>query len=220
MSGGKIMVENYISPRFRWDKLNNPCFDDLVNVFEDRIRNWLIEPAKSLLQIKNGDIPAISLLFTYFEGIQIYISGKDSKGASAKFFIDGVLGVLGSSGIKKPRLKNMAKAIYAEGRCGFFHNGMSGKRIQYSEIRNEALIVTLPKINCELDFNGEVESIVINPKRFCWCVERHFNKYISDLKNLENKSLRENFNKIVDMKWDIEGKDLIIGMTEEEFKNS
>jgi len=73
------MVRNYISPNFTWEKLENPSFDDLVDVFEDRLRNWLLEPAKSLLQLPHGFVAAISLLLTYFESIQTYISGQDSK---------------------------------------------------------------------------------------------------------------------------------------------
>jgi len=212
------MVDNYISPNFTWEKLEDPSLDDLLDVFEDRVRNWLLEPAKSLLQLPHGFVATISLLFTYFESMQIYLSGQDSKGASQRFFIDGFLAVFGSPGIDKSQLKNMAKTIYTEGRCGFFHNGLSGGKIQYSTIRDEALTVTLSKVDGEIDFNGKVGSIVINPDRFYWCVNRHFEKYISDLKNVENMALRENFKKAIDIKWDLEGEKPIIGMTEEEFQ--
>ncbi len=212
------MVDNYISPNFTWEKLENPSFDDLVDVFEDRVRNWLLEPAKSLLQLHQGFVATISLLFTYFESVQIYLSGQDSKGASQRFFIDGFLAVFGSPDIDKSQLEKMAKTMYTEGRCGFFHNGMSGGKIQYSTIRDEALTVTQPKVDGKIDFNGEVGSIVINPDRFHWCVERHFDKYISDLRRIENATLRENFEKAVDIKWDLEGEEPIIGMTEEEFQ--
>ena len=214
------MVENYISPNYTWEKLENPNFYDLLDVFDDRVRNWLLEPAESLLQVHQGFVSAISLLFTYFESIQIYISGQDSKGASTRFFIDGFLAVFGSPGIDKSQLKNMAKTIYIEGRCGFFHNGLSRGKILYSKARDEALTVTQPKVDGRIDFNGEVHSIVINPDRFHWCVKRHFNKYIFDLRKNENKTLRVNFKKAVDIRWDMEGKDPIIGITEEEFQKN
>lgn len=214
------MMDNYISPNYTWEKLENPSFDDLLDVFEDRVRNWLLEPAESLLKLPQGFVATISLLFTYFEPIQIYISGQDSKGASKRFFIDGFLAVFGSPGIDKSQLKNMAKTMYSEGRCGFFHNGLSGRKIGYLTDRDEALTVTQPKVDGKIDFNGKVQSVVINPDRFHWCVKRHFDKYISDLRKNENKTLRENFKKAVDIKWDMEGKDLIIGMTEEEFRQT
>jgi hypothetical protein len=40
---------------------------------------------------------------------------------------------------------------------------------------------------------------------------------MSDLKRIDDKTLRENFRKVVEMKWDLEGEEPIIGMTEEEF---
>ena len=70
---GNIMVDNYISPNYTWEKLENPNFDDLLEVFEDRVRNWLLKPTESLLKLPQGFVAAISLLFTYFESIQIYI---------------------------------------------------------------------------------------------------------------------------------------------------
>lgn len=214
------MVYNYISPNYTWGKIENPSLDDLLDVFEDRVRGWLLEPVDSLLQLPQGFVSAISLLFTYFESIQIYISGQDNKGTSKRFFINGFLAVFGSPGIDKSQLKNMAKTIYTEGRCGFFHNGLSGRKILYSKARDEALTVTLPKVDCKIDFNGKVQSIVINPDRFYKCVKRHFEKYIFDLRKNENKNLRENFKKAVDIKWDMEGKDPIIGMTEKEFQKN
>jgi hypothetical protein len=44
----------------------------------------------------------------------------------------------------------MAKTIYIEGRCGFFHNGLSRGKILYSKARDEALTVTQPKVYGEL----------------------------------------------------------------------
>ena len=113
----------------------------------------------------------------------------------------------------------MAKTIYTEGRCGFFHNGISGGRILYSRAIDEAITVTQPKVDGKIDFNGKVKSVVINPERFQWCVKRHFDKYMSDLRKNENNTLRENFKKAVDIKWGMEDVDPIIGITEEEFKN-
>ena len=69
-------MDNYISPNFRWDKLEDPSLDDLIDVFEDRVRNWLVDPAKSLLQLPHGFIATISLLFAYFESIQTYMNIK------------------------------------------------------------------------------------------------------------------------------------------------
>jgi hypothetical protein len=43
-----------ISPHFEDKKLDNPTLEDLIDVFEDRIRSWLLEPARALLQTQHG----------------------------------------------------------------------------------------------------------------------------------------------------------------------
>ena len=210
-------MDNYISPNYKDEKLEDPSFEDLIDVFEDRVRNWMLLPAESLLESHHGFVAAISILFTYFEGIQTYASGKDSNRSSKTHFINGFLSVFGAPDIDKSKLRNMAETIYSEGRCGFFHEGLSKRKIVYSSVRKEALTITVPKVDGELDFQGEVRSIVINPARFLWCVKRHFDKYISDLRNEDNVHLRDCFKRTVDTKWGLEDPDVPIGTTEEEF---
>ena len=213
-------MDKYISPNYKYEKIEDPNFEDLIDIFEDRVRNWTLVPAESLLESRHGFVAAISILFTYFEGIQIYVSGKDSKSSSKTHFIKGFLSVFGAPDRDKLELRNMAKTIYSEGRCGFSHEGLSKGKIIYSSVRKEALTVTVPKVDGEPDYRGEVRSIVINPARFLWCVKRHFDTYISDLRNENNVNLRDCFKRVVDMKWGLEDQDVPIGMTEEEFRKT
>ncbi|HUW18849.1 MAG TPA: hypothetical protein VMW16_06065 [Sedimentisphaerales bacterium] len=192
----------------------------MIDVFEDRVRNWILLPAESLLELRHGFMAAISILFTYFEGIQIYISGKDSRGSSKIHFIEGFLSVFGAPDIDKSALENMAETIYTQGRCGFFHDGQSKRKILYSTAREDALTITIPKVDAELDYHGEVQSIVINPARFLWCVKRHFDKYISDLRKVDNIDLRDRFKRAADMKWGLGDPDIPIGTTEDEFRKT
>jgi len=209
-------MEHYISPNYTYEKLENPSFDDLVDVFEDRIVYWMLNPAERLLELRHGFVAAMNVLFTYFEGIQIYLSGQDSKGKSKEFFIEGFLSVFGAPGKDKSQLINMAESIYSEGRCGFFHEGISRGRILYSPAREEALIVTVPKVDNKPDYQGKVQSIVVNPERFLSCVKIHFEKYIRDLRKEENISLRKCFKHAVDKKWGLDDEPPVIGITEKE----
>lgn len=43
-----------ISPNFSSEKLQNPTIEDLIDVFEDRMRFWLLEPAKVLAPNPHG----------------------------------------------------------------------------------------------------------------------------------------------------------------------
>ena len=67
-------MQNFISPSFGPEKLESPTYEDLIDVFEDRMLNWFLLPAARLLEIPNCQIAAVVLLITYFEGIAIYQS--------------------------------------------------------------------------------------------------------------------------------------------------
>ena len=69
---------HFISPSYTYKKLEPPFFRDVVDVFEDRMLNWLIKPAQALLTVRHGEVAAVALVTNYFEGIEIYSSGKDS----------------------------------------------------------------------------------------------------------------------------------------------
>ncbi len=82
-------IKHFISPNFTHEKLETSRYEDLLDVFEDRMRNWIIIPAKHLLELHHGEIAAVAIATSYIEGIEIYISGKDSKNQSNKFFRSG-----------------------------------------------------------------------------------------------------------------------------------
>ena len=155
----------FISPNFNHEKLEKPSLGDLIDVFEDRMRNWLLLPAKHLIETPNGLIAATALLSSYFEGIEIYLTGKDSNNRSAEFFVNGFLRVFSVHGEGKEMLKKAAEGIYKQLRCGFAHDGMFRYRVFFDETLPKAMLVTWPKKNGEFDTTGALESIAINPKR-------------------------------------------------------
>ena len=83
-----------ISPNFSSEKLHNPTLEDLIDVFEDRMRFWLLEPAKVLAPHPHGQVASLNLLLTYFEGVWSYIQGRDSRGNYEIFFTDCFVEVL------------------------------------------------------------------------------------------------------------------------------
>jgi hypothetical protein len=207
MSNFKVL--HFISPSFTHEKLESPTYEDLVDVFEDRVRKWFLLPASKLLELPNCDIAAVALLSNYFEGIEIYISGQDSRNRSAEFFARGFGRVFL---IQHPTLSGkITTAIYNQARCGFAHDGMFRNRVFFSRARTDPILVTWPKKDGVFDEAKTVESIVINPSRFYESIELHFNRYI--------KRLREGANtvKAVDLKWALEAPDPAVGMTQDEF---
>jgi hypothetical protein len=218
MSQSKI--KHFISPNFGPEKLESPNYQDLVDVFEDRMRNWFLFPAAQLLKLPHCEIAAIALLISYFEGIEIYLTGKDSKNKSAQFFARGFLKVFSIDAAGSNLSKQIADAIYDEARCGFSHDGLFRNKIFFNDIRPEPLLITWPKKNGVFDTSGKVESIVINPSKFYESIQIHFESYVKKLRNGTDQLLTQAFEEAVKLKWGLGEKDRVIGMTEDEFNKT
>ncbi|HOU96479.1 MAG TPA: hypothetical protein PLN06_07635 [Bacteroidales bacterium] len=212
----KYVTLNFISPNFGDEKLESASFEDLVDVFEDRIKHWFLHPAERLLEIPHCQISAVALLMAYFEGIEIYQSGKDSKSQSFPFFAKGFSKVFPLLNNDERLLKTIHSAIYDQVRCGFAHDGMFRNRVFFSNIPSKPIICSFPKINGVLD-SSQIESIVINPKLLFESVKNHFEDYLKILRKGTDLKLKQNFEAIVKLKWALDEKDRAIGMTEEKF---
>ena len=209
-----------ISPHYTSKKLEPPFFRDLVDVFEDRTRYWMLNPAKELLKERNSQIAAVGILLNYIEGIEIYLTGEDSINKSFDFFCSGFSKVFSVSVGDRSVIEHCAKALYVQARCGFAHDGLFRNRVFFKDTTKNAFIITWPRKDGQLIFNRGVESIVINPIRFYEVVEIHFENYVRRLKENKDKQLIDSFKSAVDLKWGFEIEYINIGMAEEEFKNN
>jgi hypothetical protein len=209
---------NFISPNFDGEKLKSGTFDDLFDIFEDRMQNWFLFPIKKLLETPHCQIAAVTLLISYFEGIEIYLSGKDSKNKSFKFFAKGFSKVFPvKDGSEAAR--SIAQAMYDQARCGFVHDGMFRNRVFFSNVHSKPIIFSFPKKNGIID-TAQIESIVINPWLLFESIQNHFADYLKSLRNENNKAIRQSFEATVKLKWALNERDRAIGMTEEEFYNT
>lgn len=212
----KHVMLNFISPNFGHEKLDSPTYEDLVDVFEDRMRYWFLMPAERLLKIPHGQIAAVALLMSYFEGISIYLSGKDSKNESFEFFADGFSKVFSMNHVDQNALRIIVGAIYDQARCGFAHDGMFRNRVFFSDVPSKPLIYSFPKKNGLLDYS-QIESIIINPSRFYESIRTHFERYIKCLRDGSEATIKRAFESTVKLKWAIDEPARAIGMTEAEF---
>jgi len=210
-------IKHFISPNFTHKKLEPPLYKDVVDVFEDRMLNWLLVPAKELLKVKHGSVAAVALATNYIEGIEIYASGKDSKGKSKEFFRRGYKRIFAPVSGPDYLQDSIAAALYELLRCGFAHDAMFRNGIYFSTIRKEAFTVTWPKKKGLFDPDGQLESAVINPERFVRCIEIHFEEFVRSLRAQNATTAKENFLSAVQIKWGPDDKERTIGMTEEEF---
>ena len=63
-------------------------------------------------------------------------------------------------------------------------------------------------------------SIVINPSRFLESVQVHFDRYVQKLRTGSDGVLKQAFEATVKLKWGLDEKDRVIGMTEDEFNKT
>lgn len=206
-----------ISSKYTDEKINNPTVDDLIDIFEDRVINWLLEPAKKIMPDPTGPIPAFCLLLTYFEGIWIFIKGEDNKNKSSCFFKEAFIDVFASSGLESKTLGRVADVLYKEGRCGFFHDGMFRAKLYFKALKDHDMLITVPRVNEIPDENGEIKSIVIDPQKFYEAIQRHFDLFINKLRDKNNTSIRDVFEKTCEMKWNLSSDGTFIGMDYDEF---
>jgi hypothetical protein len=210
-------VQQFISPSFTHEKLESPRYADLVDVFEDRTRNWFFLPASKLFDIPNCDIGAVALLVNYFEGIEIYLTGEDSRNRSAEFFAKGFGRVFTVGGQDPELARKVAAAMYQQARCGFAHDGMFRNRVFFSRVCLDPILITWPKKNGVFDRSGDVESIVINPPRFFESINIHFDRYVKQLRDGTDATIKHAFENAVALKWGLGERDPVIGMTQDEF---
>jgi hypothetical protein len=212
----QFITLNFISPNFGHEKLESPTYEDLVDVFEDRIRHWFLKPAERLLETPDCQIAAVALLIAYFEGIAIYLSGEDSKNRSFEFFANGFSKVFSIDHEDKNSSEIIGRAIYDQARCGFAHDGMFRNRVFFSDVPSRPLLVSFRKKNGILDLS-QFESIVINPFRFLESILVHFEGYVKSLREGSDPTLKLAFQNAVKLKWALDEEARAIGMAEEEF---
>jgi len=155
---------------------------------------WLLRHAHALCDDKyvfrrDAGFAVLMIATAYFEPIESYHTGRSSEGKSKTFFRRGFLRVFGGlPATLKERgyadadgvAKKLVDEIYDHIRCGLFHEVM---------IRED----TAP-VNAMLEAtDGDVGSIVIDPRRFLAEVQHHLGVYIAQLRDASQTNLRQNF---------------------------
>jgi len=162
-------------------KTFNQDIEGKIRVHEDRVKGWFLDYAKMLIKEKHADFVVLMICVSYLEGIQQFKEGKSSKrdsGESIKRALKTIFNI--------PKDKEWALDTFIkEARHGLFHDGMTKNNIVLS--RGIPSPISIKK--------GTDNMISINPILFLWEIEEDFKEYINDLKNPNNKELREKFEK-------------------------
>lgn len=181
-----------VSPKYDTSKLSDPSLEDYIDVYEDQINGWYLNYAKQMQTDEHAGFAALQIAFAYFEGHAVFYKGEDSGNKSKPFFRDAFLSVfpeiLTYKGINEQVLDSTVSALYEDGRCGFFHWGITRKRFILRDGE--------PVVKIEMDpVSGELLRVLLDRRKFVDRVCEHFEKYIGRLRNPLEIKLRSNFEK-------------------------
>ena|SRR2546427_8252631 len=196
-----------ISAKFTNDKLKSGDIIDKIDVFEDQIDSWVLLHANALCDDKynfrqQSGFAVLMLVSTYFEAMESFYAGIESKGKSKEFFRKGFLRVFSELPeiLKQKRYQTpqnlaeeIANEVYEQLRCGLFHEATTKSKVMIRE--DTAAVGFMVE-----DMTNNLGSIVIDSIKFLARVENHFHEYIGELRNPNEILLRQNFEKLFDLK--------------------
>jgi hypothetical protein len=171
-----------ISPQYFTSKLDPASLENHIDVYGDQIKGWFLSFARQMHRDEHAGFAALQIVFSYFEGYSIYSKGEDSRGKSQEYFRDGVLSVF-------PELET-----YQDGRCGFFHSGITRKRFLLRDSNPGESII---RFGADPETTTRVVQIFIDRRQFIDRVCDHFDGYIAKLRNPNETQLRLNFERAV-----------------------
>jgi hypothetical protein len=178
-----------ISPKYDSSKLDSGALDDRIDVYEDRVRGWLIDCGHILNKHEHAGFGVLQIGLAYFEGFTVFSRGEDSHNRSKEFFQEGLESTFAEVGSwSAPIRAAFVDVIYGNGRCGLFHLGMVRRRIVLSDGR--------PVFRIETDASGQsIENIFVDRYGFIKHIEQHHCRYVARLRDTVEVQLRKNFDK-------------------------
>src|ERR1017187_752923 len=168
---GLAMANWMVSPRFDMQSLRVGRASP-VDVFEDAIRGWILDYAARLagLDKPNSGMAVMVLLSAYPETIESYLTGRDSRDASKKFFRDGMKRIYPElADVPGPKLDSVCDDL----RNGLYHGSML-----------KGTVVLEPE-GAAIVYSAEEDAFRINPFAFLARVQEHFVSYIGRLRASE-----------------------------------
>ena len=174
-----------------------PTLDQKIEIFSERVLGWQIDVAEEMsrqffeaLAVSDASRPMchsgfaiVSVIFSYFETIAQYLQGASSHRQSADFFEYGFRSVYSASGFDDTQIRT----IYANIRCGMYHNGLT---------RPEVNIYEGHRPTFRYDSEGR---LLLNPFTLVQDVKQHFLGYVATLRDGSDLALRQRFEAVFDL---------------------
>jgi hypothetical protein len=173
-----------ISPRYQLDKIASGKLDDLVDVYDDQMRGWLLQPVALLRGHQHAGFAMLSILLTYFEPLGNFLAGQES--GSGVRFREGVRSVFRGDALPQPDEAEMWDELYFQVRGGMFHRGLTKSKV-----------LVVPHGDSVLGFqkgsDGKIATVIVNPWGLHDAIERHHGEYVSQLRDPAQGDVRKRF---------------------------
>jgi hypothetical protein len=153
-----------ISPRYSKSKWDTGKLD-VIDVFEDQIRGWLLEFAKDLASQKHGGLATLMVCCSLLERLESTEQQASSKNQSNDFFAAHATKVFQ---ISESEAKDLCNAL----QNGLYHEALIRRGLDLDSNAQRALTVE--------SVEGQPKPIiVINPQKFVGKLEEHFAGWIA-----------------------------------------
>jgi len=190
----------YVSKNYRWDedrcefwhignklRRSDRLYEARVDVYEDRVKTWFLEPAATLLGREDyaGDYVALSMAVAYIEGVEQYRRGDETpRGDSTAWFKASAKRIFSKAD------DDALKMLWESVRVGLFHSGFTTDRVYLNRDQAEALTLTADRV------------LRINARLFMQSVMKDFEDYISNLRSYPVGTLAQNFESLWEQWWE------------------
>ena len=184
-----------ISPKFRRGAFPKVLRrEDMISIFEDRIKGWVIGPAQRLLERDpESGFAALAIITTYFEMIAKY-QGIDSVEPPASIEPDSPTerGTLFQNGFRAafsaqnpPLNDRVPELYYLHVRNALYHAGFPGTKIAIDDT-----------LSGPFRYSADSSiALTLNPTHIILAVRDHFERYIAELRAPTQNDLQIKFEK-------------------------
>lgn len=173
-----------------------PALHQKIEIFSERVLGWQIDVAEEMSRqytdalvasdasrpMRHSGFAVVSVIFSYFETIAQYLQGASSHRQSAEFFEYGFRSVYPTSGFDDYQIRT----IYANIRCGMYHNGLTRPGVNICEVHRPTF-----------QYDSE-DRLLLNPFTLVEDVKQHFLCYVARLRDASEVALRQRFETVFD----------------------
>lgn len=172
----------YVSARFTADKLAGGKIEDMIDVFEDQVLYWHVEPAKMIRDYQHAGFAVLAIILPYFESVGYLQTGSPAK--PWRHFLSGMEAVFPEVIPLVPKI--ILREFFDQVRNGVAHSGITKSKVVVAPAGRSPFEVLVE--------NGRiVRSIQVVPRLLIDEVENHLRRYVAQLRDQTNEVLRRNF---------------------------